>query len=308
MKSRFRIRFFIIFILLISILYLINIDTRKTIPENVIIVQANFAFKELLLNLICSAKAVGIPSSRFLIWALDIETHLEFSKLGIQTYYDPEKYYGVSEATKYHSKEYNKMMRQRSRFWLDLLHGGTSFWWIDADVSLGKSIDTLIDLNSDTDMYIQMDGPYLIQPKEIVQEQLVYKHIPYQKWLEACAGFFYVKANERTINFFTALDDTLFDHAEWEDQEAMNVLLQNKNISHLVIDDVKTDNVMRYEFFNQQDVTSGHVFCLTVPYGYWPPNTIKDPTAFHMNCVTAERKEAKFNELGLWYVKDGTCQ
>jgi hypothetical protein len=283
----------------------------KCLPEKLkqidipIIVQANIGFIKLLKNLIYSADAVGVSKSRFLVWALDLDTQFEMNKLGVRSYYDPERFFGISEATKYHSKDYNKMMRQRSVFWLYLLQNQVSFWWIDADVSLAKNIDELIDLKSSTDLYIQMDGPFWVHPAEIDTERMPLKHIPGRKWVEACAGFFFVKANDRSMNFFRKLDTLLFNHADLEDQQAMNLLLQNDTSSELVYQGKESKKpILHWEFFAQVDVTSGHVYCMHPPFGYWPSEAKRDPYAFHMNCVKHHEKQKKLQELHLWYIND----
>jgi hypothetical protein len=239
------------------------------------------------------------------VWALDQQTQIEATKLGVRSYFDPNRFYGIPEATKYHSKDYNRMMRQRSVFWLYLLRKHISFWWIDADVSLSKNIDLLIDLKSHTDLYIQMDGPFWVQPSDIEVENLPLKHIPGRKWVEACAGFFFVKSNDRSVSFFNKLDTLLFDHSELEDQQAMNLLLQNDTCSELIYSGKKgTRSLLHYEFFAQENVTSGHVFCMNPPFGYWPSDAKRDPYAFHMNCVKHHEKQAKFQELKLWYINE----
>jgi hypothetical protein len=50
---------------------------------------------------------------------MDSTTHEFAIKNNILSVFD-SKYFGVEDAQEYHSKDYNKMMRQRADFWIML--------------------------------------------------------------------------------------------------------------------------------------------------------------------------------------------
>ena len=95
---------------------------RSEPQEKMILIQLNNGFKELGLNLICSVIKSKIPKRSIQIWSLDQTVHEFVLNLGINSYFEPNRYFGTSAANNYHSEDYLKMMRQRAEFWTQPNH------------------------------------------------------------------------------------------------------------------------------------------------------------------------------------------
>jgi hypothetical protein len=259
-----------------------SIKTRLQKDDSVIIVQVNKGFIEMSLNLLCSIQKAGIPTNTIQIWSMDSFTHSLFQRQHIHTFYEENRYQGTTESVNYHSEEYNRMMRMRAEFW-EQVNQKLPFWWIDADISLGKDIRKL---DTTGDITIQIDGPTKVP-------EIDGRH------LHGCAGFFFVNSNQRTTKLFKKVKDFLSLHEDLEDQQVLNIVLSNQNDSTWVHSNDPSNTKIRYNYFTQDDVWSGHMMI----HGW-----AQDPFAVHMNALQKHDKILLLKLMKKWYLDDdGNC-
>ena len=274
------------------------------------IVQVNAGFLSVAMNLICSADKLGIPRTRFMVWSMDNITHDFMEGQGILSFYNPSVYFGSKEAVPYHSENYNRMMRERPKFWKFIHSLGISFWWIDADIVLQRPIDEMTTRLpvSNADIIYQMDGPWRITSKEAIE---YYRGgtLPENKWFEGCGGLFFARSVPSVQAFFEKLETFLIENPDLEDQQAINRLLRDKKISQFVEDPDfhPVQSKLSFGMFLQLDAWIGHIRFSDTPFSQWPEiNVLKDvkPYLMHANTVWGQDKIDRLKGMNMWLVED----
>jgi hypothetical protein len=163
---------------------------------------------------------------------------------------------------------------------------GLDFWWIDADISVVKDIRKL---SVRGDMNFEIDGP---QRTTVRDGQL---HVEGAGWAQACAGFMYVKQNERTLNAFTAMQNIMIHIPTLDDQQALNEVISNRRFFTIGAPKSSAPNLLSIDYFSQDDVWSAHM----VWAGY-PLNS----TAVHINGQSYDNKVLLLKAMRFWHLDD----
>ena len=230
--------------------------------HSVKVVQANSAFIPIVLNLLCSAKLVGISPESFVIWSMDNATHHLMLTHGLMSIYNPDLYFGVSSSENYHTESYIKMMRSRALFWKTITSIGVPLWWIDSDVFFSNPFDFLLSTDDalNSDIVFQLDYKFsnnIAFPDRQAQVKYWVEKNESSPWQEACGGLFYVKPSVVTREFFEKIDQLLNENDSIEDQQAINLILNSEWAGF-----PEQKRNFTFSFFDSKLVPNGHVaFC-----------------------------------------------
>jgi hypothetical protein len=199
-----------------------SIKNRIPETESIIIVQAEKRNLMDTLNLICTARRVGIPKEQIQVWSLDKETHSTILKQHIHSYY---------------SVNGNGTSKSRAEFWA-VVNEQLPFWWMDSNVAFGKDIRQL---GPSGDITFQDNGSDSI--KDIVTG--VKNHAVDR--VQVSTGFFHVKSNERTKRLFHRVKE-LIEQSDLDDQQILS----------RAIKDTSKSSTIKAEYFSVDDIWSSH--------------------------------------------------
>ncbi|KAJ3094265.1 hypothetical protein HDU96_001766 [Phlyctochytrium bullatum] len=238
-----------------------------------VMVQVNQGFLHLAENLACTAVNASMDKSLMVYWSMDPATHQYLTSKGYLSYYNPERFTTHHGAENYHSENYNKMMRDRITFWQTLANMGVSFFWVDADIAIHKDIRYLIDrpAYADLDAVFQPDTGHL----PIFQEYAMGRYLPRPntEYIEACGGFFFLRATPRTKTFLGRVKEFMDKDPKIEDQQALNLVLKNRQKASYLApfegwdprEDVHPEHKLVWTYLSHQEVPGGRLLPHTRP-------------------------------------------
>ncbi|KAJ3094264.1 hypothetical protein HDU96_001765 [Phlyctochytrium bullatum] len=238
-----------------------------------VMVQVNQGFVHLAENLACTAVNASMYKGLMVYWSMDPTTHEYLTARGYLSYYNPERFTTHHGAESYHSENYNKMMRDRITFWQTLTNMGVSFFWVDADIAIHKDIRYLIERPA----YADLDGAFQVDTGHlpIFQEYMLGKYLPRPDtaYIEACGGFFFLRSTPRTKTFLGRVKEVMDNDATIEDQQALNVVLKNRQKSMYLPPfegwdpraDVHPEHKLVWTYLSHQEVPGGRLLPHTRP-------------------------------------------
>jgi len=181
--------------------YIENIDkvlsklhplVQKVAKNNQLVVMVcNKGQSELLMNFVCSLKARGLDYSQVLLFATDVETKELAESMGLTAFYDDINFSSMpSDAAQgYGDRRFVAMMMAKV-FCVQLVSMlGYDFLFQDVDIVWYKNPFEYFDKIPEFDIYFQDDGAHST------------RYAPYS----ANSGFYYVRHNDRTQFFLTAI-------------------------------------------------------------------------------------------------------
>lgn len=247
----------------------LEIDDRPV----AIVVPFNAAWLKVAIHVDCSLKAAGVD--KVFYWALDEKAYSLGREYGLNTYYDNRF---QTSSTEDHAEimtaSYTAMMRQRPRFWLDVLNAGYDMIFLDADISVLQSPVQYI---QDKINRIRAKGEIVPDITMQVDERHLLSDSNEYYFTKGCAGFFYMRSTAGMKRVMQKLAHFLDRYAEmtssdkysspsklwhWNDQTGLMYLLDK----HALIkspNGIWNENPypwVRLEFFDQFDIMNGHMF------------------------------------------------
>jgi Nucleotide-diphospho-sugar transferase len=303
----------------IEISYLHYLISGAAVNNTVIIVPANYGFLRLALNFNCRMRNIGVTN--VLYWALDKSAAQALEGFRIPYYFNPS-FFGTENEEDYHTENYLRMMAERPKFWRMIMRTGFNMLFLDVDIAV--LTNPLLDIVGDADLEGQTDEFYISNATN-----------PYF-WPQMCGGAFFLRSNERSIQFLDRIERALIDGEQGtvDDQQAMNVVIRNHNFSRGLDrfekqpngDDIpiggftdEEDQRLTVRFIPLERYLNGHVwrrFVNTYRDGRFAfvdgseeRNVIREfeATLVHMNGWDPA-KEWRMREHGWWYLNDDlTC-
>ncbi|KAN0040662.1 hypothetical protein ACTA71_009000 [Dictyostelium dimigraforme] len=293
-------------------------EKKEYIKENdKIVLMCNYGFRDMTLNLLKCFEKLSIDKSRYILYCMDDKAYQFFNSLGIQSQQfsrddvinssstlstsksstfgppqfvnDNQGIYGEN-AESYGNIGFRAICNEKPLVVLDVLKKGYNVLWTDTDIVWQR--DPFIHFyqhinqesgfnDEDIDLYVQQDDD------------------------DICAGFYFIRSNQRTIKF---IEDTIsFLNPCIDDQIAMRLFLKSQGIN------IKSNNILlsisekdkkdkiRYRLLDKKLFPNGtNYFNLKI--------TQRDnitPFIIHNNCIIGHRsKKERFIEYGLWYISD----
>ncbi|KAM9973935.1 hypothetical protein ACTFIW_007597 [Dictyostelium discoideum] len=280
-----------------------------------IVLMCNYGFRDMTLNLLKCFEKLSIDKSRYILYCMDDKAYKFFTEFkGIecqrfsrddiiinsstssstQLFHDnntnDNKGIYSENAESYGDIGFRAICNEKPLVVLDVLKKGYNVLWTDTDIVWKR--DPFIHfyqdinqenqfINDDIDLYVQQDDD------------------------DICAGFYFIRSNQRTIKFIQ--DSINFLNPCIDDQIAMRLFLKSqginiksKNILLLLSENDKKDKI-RYRLLDKKLFPNGtNYFNLKI--------TQRDnitPFIIHNNCIIGHRsKKDRFIEYGLWYIND----
>jgi len=267
-------------------------------------------------------RKLGITNVLF--WALDKAAADILHAYDIAVYFNPSLY-SSAEYEHYHSQNYIKMMFERPRFWKLIMKTGTNMLFLDIDIAVIS--DPMAELVGDADLEGQIDEFDLRVAKDL------------HAYPQMCGGAFYLKSNERSIQFLDQLGATLAGGSGGvvDDQEAINLIIHNYTAARILNrskgkDDIEVpfggvssgddDNRLTVRYIPINRFLNGHIWRRAVQtqvgkfdksksgtiMAFTPENLQEEfvPALIHLNGIT--NKEGILRRYGWWHLKDDlTC-
>lgn len=256
--------------------------------NTVVVMVCNHGQSELLMNFVCSSRARGLDLSPVLVFATDEETKELAEGLGLTAFFDKTNYGAAPKqaARSYGDRAFTAMMMAKVYCVQMTAMLGYDVLFQDVDMVWYKDpLEYFHDEKSPShgfDVYFQDDGSRGIF------------YAPFS----ANTGFYYVRSNDRTRNFFNSLlmSGDLVISAK-SHQIALVALLSE----HTSLHGMKTKVLSR----DTNEFPGGHAF-------HYRRDFMKDifagkvtPYIFHMSwTLNKENKQKFFRQIGDWYLKD----
>lgn len=161
----------------------------------IVVMVCNTGHAELLLNFVCSANKIGVDLSNYLLFATDETIWKAAKQWGLKVLYHQELSSYAPKVTddeiEYGSKAYAKVMMSKVQCAHLVSSLGYDFVFLDVDIVPYKVdfIEQFLSYSNGEDMIFQYDH----------SEDPIY-----QPW-SANSGFYFVRNNQKTQNFFSSL-------------------------------------------------------------------------------------------------------
>lgn len=300
------------------------------INNTVVIVPVNSGMLHWVDNLLCSLTPSDFNTSDIIFWALDAKARDILDGQGRATYYDPNLYsVSTNENINGNTDAYVRMMRERPKFYADVLSSGFDMLMLDIDiVFFGQSpLSILPDLPS-TDIVYSTDSREFYQTHDAFLDPA--RRGPYVP--PVCNGIFWMRSSPQTISLWTEMS------AIWEsfwyktpfgrrgcqdDQRAMDVLLNDgraqlvqpfpDGIEAAQVLKAKVKPALKVQLLDQTKVVSGHLLLNRNKSYVKNLDTLatfgQRRIAAHFNWSTVDlSKEEGARQLGMMFVDDnGMC-
>jgi len=311
-------------------------DTVKSfakiaINNTLVIVPVNSGMMYWVDNLMCSLSLnTDFDTKKILFWALDAEAQITLTTRGYTAYYDPALYHvSTNENTHGATHNYERMMRQRPVFFIDILAAGYDMLLIDADIVWYQSPMLLRDPS--------VDAVFSTDSRDWYQEHDAFKdsYRRGDRMPPICGGLFWMKSSERTIRLYRDMLD-VFESTSWftaiwqyalfqDDQRGMDWLL-NDGRARLVapLPDGITEKMVQGRFIGNEELevrladqttfVSGHLFKNKRERYLENLAALRksgeERASVHLNWYNKiDTKEEGARAMGLWYLdEEGKCR
>lgn len=303
---------------------------NNAINNTLVIVPVNLAHMMWVENFLCSLSQTTFDAKKIVFWALDSEVQDMLAVRGFTTYHDPS-FYSVSTNENLHddTKDFKRMMKERPKFFIDMLSTGHDLLFIDADtVFFGDPLairDPDVDIVFSSDSREFFNKPHKDPFKDVWRKG---SRIP-----PVCNGIFWMKSNAKTIKIWQDMLDifgagprlALYKFFVFkDDQRGMDVLLNDGRAKlvdplprgitpEMLIGRADVNADVDVRLLDQTEVVSGHL--LRNRKALFDQN-LKElkagggkQLAIHFNWDPKDQtKESGVKELGLWQLTDdGKC-
>jgi Nucleotide-diphospho-sugar transferase len=265
---------------------------RIALDNTVIVLVCNFGHSELLVNFVCSAHRRGLDTSNIIVFATDQETADLVASLGLTAYYDYRNFglIPTGAARRYGDARFVAMMMAKVLCVLGPSMLGYNILFQDVDIVWYKNPMEYFHNNNDPairnfDVFFQDDGQHSTR---------------YAPW-SANSGFYYVKANDRSLHFLltilTATDMIL--RTDSHQQALIAVMSEHASLYGLrvkVLNRELDEFPGGYQFHQKSGKYMRDLFA-----------GAKNPIIFHMSWTNDKTNKLRFfKQMGEWYVQP-TC-
>ena len=303
---------------------------NNAINNTLLVVPVNRAHMMWVDNFLCSLSPTTFDAKKIVFWALDPGVQELLEVRGFTTYHDPS-FYSVSTDENLHddTRNFKKMMKERPKFFIDMLSTGHDLLFLDADTVFFDNPLAIRDPNVDivfsSDSREFFNKPHKDPFKDVWRKG---SRIP-----PVCNGIFWMKSNAKTIKIWQDMLD-IFESGPRlalykffvfkDDQRGMDVLLNDgraklveplpKGITPEMLTsrtDVNADVEVR--LLDQTEVVSGHLLRNRKTLFDQNLKELKagggKQLAIHFNWDPKDQtKESGVREMGLWQLTDdGEC-
>lgn len=306
--------------------------SRKAINNTIVIVPVNSGMIHWAKNLLCSLSLTSFDTSKIVFWTLDqgAESALHGS---YATYRDDSLFAtSINENTHGNTAAYRRMMKERPKFFIDILSSGFDILMLDADTVFWQPPLLLVPENGSN-----VDAVFSTDAREFYQTHNAFLDSRRRgfRMPPICNGIFWMKASERTVALWTEMLAKFEARGliAWfrrlrfqDDQRGMDVLL-NDGRARLVgplpdgitkemlpaEDDASGRQTLGVRLLDQTHVINGHL--LRNRNAIYEENLArnrglgKQRIAAHFNWNTKEAtKEEGAKELDMFFLDDaGRC-
>lgn len=249
----------------------------NAINNTVVIVPVNTGMFFWAENLVCSLRSTSFNSTKIVFWALDSNAEKLLTSKGRAAYHDPTLFStSLNENLKGDTASYKRMMKERPKFFIDVLSSGFDILMLDADTVFWQSPLSIIpEDNSEVDVVFSTDSREFYQDHDAFQDER--RRGPYVPPI--CNGIFWMRSSPQTITLWSEM---LAVFQSWrsyislgkfqDDQRGMDVLL-NDGRARLVgplpiginVEDVpssprrSTEKALNVRLLDQTNVVNGHL-------------------------------------------------
>lgn len=307
--------------------------TSHAVNNTVVVVPVNEGMLHWADNLVCSLKQTSFNASNIVFWCLDEPAQDRLSRRGFATYRD-STLFSVSreENLRGSTRDYARMMKERPKFYIDLLNTGLDMMMLDVDTVWYQSpLEIVPSRDSGVDVVYSTDARNFYQIKNAFRD--FNRRGPYIP--PVCNGVFWMKSSPRTISIWTEMQ-AVFEASWWEkpiwthflfqdDQRGMDVILNDGRARlvepfpggitpDMVEGRYKETADLNVRLLDQTQVVNGQLLKTQQPR--YQANLAelrsmgKDRIAAHFNWSTKDKgaKDAGAKELGMFYLDDnGAC-
>lgn len=255
--------------------------------KTVTVMVSNFGQSELLVNFVCSARSRQLDISSVLVFATDLETKALAESLGLAAYYDKRNFDSIPSeaAARYGDRKFTAMMMAKVMCVQMVSSLGYNILFQDVDIVWYKNpIPYFEEKNSALqkyDMLFQDDGGHSV------------RYAPYS----ANSGFYYVRHNKLTENFFSALLNSgdLILRTDSHQQALISLMSEHVSLYGLKVKVFSRDTDEfpgGYHYHMKNGNYMRKLFAGTV-----------DPYIFHMSwTLNKDNKLLFLQQMGEWYV------
>ena len=312
----------------------LNVFSSNAINNTVVIVPINAGMLHLAENLLCSLSATSFDTSKIVFWTLDQAAQDTLHRQGRSTYRDASLFgTSANENFRGDTPAYRRMMRERPKFFIDILTSGFDILMLDADTVFWQSPLVLTPQPEDDSA---VDAVYSTDAREFYQTHNAFRDrfrrgsmLP-----PICNGIFWMRSSARTVKLWSDMLDVF--NEPWpmgpirritfqDDQRGMDCLLNDGRArlvgplpdgitEKMVPKKHKIQPTLKIKLLDQTLVVNGHL--LENRRKTYDENLIrlrgmgKDRIAAHMNWNTKHMtKEVGARQMGLFFLdNNGRCQ
>ncbi|CAK3919805.1 Histidine--tRNA ligase [Lecanosticta acicola] len=310
-----------------------DLFATNAVNNTLVIVPVNTGMLNWAENLLCSLQSTGFNTSSLIFWALDAAAESTLKAQGRLTYRNAELFAtGENENRHGDTRAYKRMMRERPKFYIDVLASGFDILMLDADTVFWQSPLSIVPAGG-SEARDGVDIVYSTDSREFYQVHNAFEderrrgaYVP-----PICNGIFWMKSSKETIALWREMLDTWEDW--WfetpfgrkdfqDDQRAMDVLL-NDGRARVVApfpDGIEKETVpvppgarLGVRLLDQTQVVNGHLLMnrnnVYEEYLGGLRREGGDRIAAHFNWWTVEvSKEEGAKQLGMMFVDEkGEC-
>jgi len=250
-----------------------EIAEKIAINRTLVLAFTNLGYAHFADNMLLSLKKAGVHNT--LMVALDPEAEAHFKRQNQPVYFPSELGRVASAAQLFDAHDYKQMMRIR----LDMLRGvvdrGFHVLFSDVDAVFIKNPFEFYQQSDQYDLELCSDAPYI--PRDYEQAPMM-----------VMAGYFYIRAGQRSFKFLSEVLHYQDSHPEVHDQQVMNTILAELK---------PADEVLHVRILNPLECVNG--------MNYFSSRTVQahnsSPFVIQNNWATgAEVKRYRFQEHLLW--------
>lgn len=215
----------------------LHIFQQNAINNTVVVVPVNSGMMHFTDNLLCSLEQADFNTSSIVFWALDDGAAETLHDRGFAMYRDRSLWSTSKDANNNgNTAEYQKMMRQRPLFYVDVLASGFDLLMIDVDIVFWQSPLAIVPQGADRDT---ISIVYTTDAREFYTEHDAFADDYRRGSLmpPVCNGMFWMKSTRDTISIWQEM--LLIFEAPWwrmglfrswyfqDDQRGVDVLLND---------------------------------------------------------------------------------
>lgn len=213
-------------------------DMRKfsshAVNNTVMIVAVNTGMLHWAANLLCSLESTSLNASDIIFWALDENAKQVIESRGLTAYHDPSLFAtSTNENKQGNTASYNRMMKERPKFFMKVLSAGFDILMVDADTVWWQNPFSIVPGgHSSVDIVFSTDAREFYQEHDAFRDD--WRRGPYVPPI--CNGIFWMKSTAESVALWK--DMLAVFEAPWymalfqprgfqDDQRGMDVLLND---------------------------------------------------------------------------------